>query len=310
MTPDRDRRGLGGDRGAAARGAGGAAPATASRLALGLERKLYGGPAPDRDLRRAAHRVGGHGRRGAAGSRTSRRRAPRRCAPSWTRPPARRPRPSVELRDWMRDVYAPAVEGAPDTVGRERYARWSRYFNGTDLDLDEAYAYGWAEYHRLLAEMKPEAAKILPGAGTPWEALRAPRRARQAHRGRRRGPRLAAGPDGRGDRGTGRHALRTRRAGHARWSPGSPRPAARRPRTTPAPSEDFSRPGRTWLPTMGADPLPGVRPGLDLVPRGRPRPSPPARAVGARRRRASPATRPRSAGSAPTPRAGRCTRSG
>lgn len=65
----------------------------------------------------------------------------------------------------MITVYAPAVEGKPDTVGRERYARWSRYFNGTDLDLDEAYAYGWAEYHRLLAEMKTEAAKILPGAG-------------------------------------------------------------------------------------------------------------------------------------------------
>jgi uncharacterized protein (DUF885 family) len=76
----------------------------------------------------------------------------------------------VSLRDWMRDVYAPAVEEAPDTVGRERYALWSRYFNGTDLDLDEAYAYGWSEYHRLLAEMKSEAEKILPGAG-PWEAL-------------------------------------------------------------------------------------------------------------------------------------------
>ena len=60
----------------------------------------------------------------------------------------------VALRDWMREVYAPAVAGAPDTVGRERYARWSRYYNGTDLDLDEAYAYGWAEYHRLLAEMR------------------------------------------------------------------------------------------------------------------------------------------------------------
>lgn len=77
----------------------------------------------------------------------------------------------VSLRDWMRDVYAPAIEGAPNTVGRERYARWSRYFNGTDLDLDEAYAYGWAEYHRLLAEMKKEAEKVLPGAATPgWRS--------------------------------------------------------------------------------------------------------------------------------------------
>ncbi len=71
----------------------------------------------------------------------------------------------LALRDWMRDVYAPAIEGAPDPVGRERYARWSRLYNGTDLDLDEAYAYGWSEYHRLLAEMKTEAEKVLPGAG-------------------------------------------------------------------------------------------------------------------------------------------------
>lgn len=77
----------------------------------------------------------------------------------------------VELRDWMRDVYAPTIEGAPNTVGRERYARWARYFNGTDLDLDEAYAYGWSEYHRLLAEMRSEAEKILPGAETPgWRS--------------------------------------------------------------------------------------------------------------------------------------------
>ncbi len=89
----------------------------------------------------------------------------------------------------------------------------------------------------------------------------------------------------------------------------APPGGAAAPYYTP-PSEDFSRPGRTWLPTMGADPLPRVRPGLDLVPRGRARPSSPARAVGARRRRASPATRRPSAWSAPTPRAGRCTRSG
>lgn len=76
----------------------------------------------------------------------------------------------VALRDWLREVYAPAIAGAPDTVGRERYARWVRYFNGTTLDLDEAYAYGWSEYHRILGEMKAEADKILPGAG-PWEAL-------------------------------------------------------------------------------------------------------------------------------------------
>ncbi|CAM5252490.1 hypothetical protein SGLAM104S_01681 [Streptomyces glaucescens] len=62
---------------------------------------------------------------------------------------------------------------------------------------------------------------------------------------------MAPGPDGRGDREAGRYPLRTRRAGAGGWSrriapPGS----AAAPYYTP-PSEDFSRPGRTWLPTIG-----------------------------------------------------------
>ncbi|MGW1590119.1 DUF885 domain-containing protein [Streptomyces sp. NPDC002386] len=154
------------------------------------------------------------------------------------------------LRDWMRDVYAPAVEGAPNTVGRERYARWARYFNGTDLDLDEAYAYGWSEFHRILGEMKLEAEKILPGAATPWVAL-----AHLDEHGRH-----IEGVDevrdwlqGLMDRAIadldGTHfelADRVRRVESHIAPPGG----AAAPYYT-APSEDFSRPGRTWLPTMG-----------------------------------------------------------
>jgi uncharacterized protein (DUF885 family) len=154
-----------------------------------------------------------------------------------------------DLRDWMRDVYAPAVKGEPDTVGAERYARWSRYFNGTDLDLNEAYAYGWSEYHRLLTEMRTEAAKILPGA-TPWEAL--------AHL------------DAHGKHIEGVDEVRTWLQGlmdeamealdgtHFDLAPRvrkveamiAPPGGAAAPYYTP-PSEDFTRPGRTWLPTMG-----------------------------------------------------------
>ncbi|MEU9390816.1 DUF885 domain-containing protein [Streptomyces sp. NPDC048324] len=156
----------------------------------------------------------------------------------------------VELRDWMRDVYAPAIEGAPDTVGRERYARWARYFNGTDLDLDEAYAYGWSEFHRLLGEMKREAEKILPGAETPWVAL-----AHLDEHGKH-----IDGVDevrdwlqGLMDQAIadldGTHfelAERVRKVESCIAPPGG----AAAPYYTP-PSEDFSRPGRTWLPTMG-----------------------------------------------------------
>ncbi|NUP36903.1 MAG: DUF885 domain-containing protein [Streptomyces sp.] len=156
----------------------------------------------------------------------------------------------VELRDWMRDVYAPAIESAPNTVGRERYGRWARYFNGTDLDLDEAYAYGWTEFHRLLGEMKHEAEKILPGAETPWVAL--------AHLDEY-GKHIDGVDEVRDwlqglmdqaiDELDGTHfelAERVRKVESCIAPPGG----AAAPYYTP-PSEDFSRPGRTWLPTMG-----------------------------------------------------------
>ncbi|MFF3397358.1 DUF885 domain-containing protein [Streptomyces sp. NPDC002659] len=153
------------------------------------------------------------------------------------------------LRDWMRDVYGPAVADAPDTVGRERYARWSRYFNGTDLDLDEAYAYGWSEYHRLLAEMKTEADKILPNAG-PWEALAH----LDVHGEHIEGVEevrvwLQKLMDEAIEALDGTHfelAERVRKVESRIAPPGG----AAAPYYT-GPSEDFTRPGRTWLPTMG-----------------------------------------------------------
>ncbi|RPE45644.1 uncharacterized protein (DUF885 family) [Streptomyces sp. Ag109_O5-1] len=156
----------------------------------------------------------------------------------------------VALRDWMRDMYAPAVEGAPDVVGRERYARWVRYFNGTDLDLDEAYAYGWSEYHRLLGEMKTEAEKILPGAETPWVALAHLDEHGTHIEGVDEVQRwLQSVMDEAIEKLDGIHfdlAERVRRVESRIAPPGS----AAAPYYTP-PSDDFSRPGCTWLPTMG-----------------------------------------------------------
>ncbi len=51
-----------------------------------------------------------------------------------------------------------------DAVGRERYALWARAFNGIDLDLDDTYAWGWHELHRLEQAMAQVAERILPGA--------------------------------------------------------------------------------------------------------------------------------------------------
>ncbi|MFD6421964.1 DUF885 domain-containing protein [Streptomyces sp. NPDC060198] len=219
-------------------------------LALGLERKLYAGPRPTAAfVDQLAEWVDADGKgRGwfeefsADGPETLRDELD---------DAARVATAAVAgLRDWMRDVYAPAVEGAPDAVGRERYTRWARYFNGTDLDLDEAYVYGWSEFHRLLAEMRTEAERLLPGATTPWVAL-----AHLKEHGRN-----VEGVDevrdwlqGLMDRAIdsldGTHfelAERVRRV-EARTEPSG---GGGGPYYTP-PSEDFSRPGRTWLPTMG-----------------------------------------------------------
>ncbi|MEV4925842.1 DUF885 domain-containing protein [Streptomyces roseoverticillatus] len=154
------------------------------------------------------------------------------------------------LRDWLRDVYAPGVEGAPEVVGRERYARWSRYWNGTDLDLDEAYAYGWSEFHRLLGEMRTEAEKVLPGAKTPWEAL-AHLDEHGAHIEGVEEVRvwLQELMDEAIEALDGTHfelAERVKKVESRIAPPGG----AAAPYYT-EPSEDFSRPGRTWLPTMG-----------------------------------------------------------
>ncbi|MFG2562128.1 DUF885 domain-containing protein [Streptomyces sp. NPDC048496] len=216
-------------------------------LALGLERKLYGGPrATATFIGQLTEWVGQDGTgfyQGFVAAGPDSLRADLDDA-------ARQATEATEaLRDWMRDVYAPAVEGAPDTVGRERYARWSRYFNGTDLDLDEAYAYGWSEYHRLLGEMKTEAEKVLPGAG-PWEALAH----LDVHGKHIEGvDEVQAWLQGLMDEAIealdGTHfelAERVRKVESRIAPPGG----AAGPYYT-GPSEDFSRPGRTWLPTMG-----------------------------------------------------------
>lgn len=54
---------------------------------------------------------------------------------------------------------------AQDGVGRERYALESRFFTGLDLDLEETYAWGWAELARIVAEKQAVAEQIAPGQG-------------------------------------------------------------------------------------------------------------------------------------------------
>ena len=57
-----------------------------------------------------------------------------------------------------------------EAVGRDRYALGSRYFLGATVDLDETYAWGWEELHRIESEMGRVADAIVPG-GSVDEAV-------------------------------------------------------------------------------------------------------------------------------------------
>ncbi|WP_194892218.1 DUF885 domain-containing protein [Catenulispora pinisilvae] len=159
------------------------------------------------------------------------------------------------MKDWLSRVYAPAAAGRPETVGSERYARWVRFWCGTDLDLAEAYSWAWEQFADVGAQMRQVADAVLPGS-TPLQAM--------------------AWLDEHGEAYDGVDAIRAflqeqidRVIGdmqgeyfdlaepllkvEAMIAPAGASAAA--PYYSP-PSVDFSRPGRTWLPTGGKDRFP------------------------------------------------------
>jgi len=160
----------------------------------------------------------------------------------------------ASLRDWLRADYLPRAAGTPDGMGQERYHRGARHWNGANLDLAEAYDWGWQQYREILADMATEAEKILPGS-TPRQAMDY--------------------LDSHGEVIEGVEAIRERlqqlmdeamtslsgthfdladpiKVVEARIAPPG---SAAAPYYT-GPSQDFSRPGRTWLPTMGKTSFP------------------------------------------------------
>ena len=65
---------------------------------------------------------------------------------------------------YLDDTYVPAAE-PHDPVGRDRYALGVQVFTGASPDLDETYEWGWSELHRIEAEMEATAERIAPGLG-------------------------------------------------------------------------------------------------------------------------------------------------
>jgi uncharacterized protein (DUF885 family) len=155
----------------------------------------------------------------------------------------------AELRGWLTTDYLPQTEGTPDGVGAERYRRGARQWTGANLDLAEVYDWGWSEYRELNEAMAAEARRVLPGAG-PQEAMRYLDENSAAVDGveeiRLRLQQMMddAIADLNGTHFDLAEPLKTVEARIA--PPGS----AAAPYYT-GPSQDFSRPGRTWLPTLG-----------------------------------------------------------
>ena len=154
-----------------------------------------------------------------------------------------------ELASWLRTTYAPAATDDVG-VGEERYAAWAKVMLGTELDLDETYAWGWAELERIEAEKRVECERLLPGAS--YEEVRDHLNRDPAQ--------LVDGVDAYrqwlqdvSDEATSRLNG---------WQFDIPEPLLRcdigiPPEGSAAaayytpPSEDLSQPGRTWFPTVG-----------------------------------------------------------
>lgn len=154
-----------------------------------------------------------------------------------------------EMSRWLADEALPRAAAA-DGVGRERWAVWSRLALGADVDPHEAYAWGWEELHRIEDEMAAEARRVQPGAAAATAVAEARAhldatdvvRGAEAYRGW-----LQERHDRALDDLDGVHFVidpRLKRVEVVLAPPGS----AAAPYYTP-PTEDLSRPGRTWWPT-------------------------------------------------------------
>jgi uncharacterized protein (DUF885 family) len=153
------------------------------------------------------------------------------------------------LRDWLLADYLPGAAGTPDAMGAERYHVGARRWNGADLDLQETYEWGWSQYREILAQLTAEAGKILPGADAS-QAMRYLDEHSEVVEGveeiRVRLQQLMDEAIAELD-GTHFDLADPVKVVEARIAPPG---SAAAPYYT-GPSQDFARPGRTWLPTLG-----------------------------------------------------------
>ena len=150
---------------------------------------------------------------------------------------------------FLRETYVPGASER-DAVGQERYSLAARVYNGIELDLRETYEWGWEQLAWVESEMEATAQKIAPGQGV--EAVK----------------RLLETDPARAIEGEAEFTVWMQELQDQTISEldGTHFDIADPVKTIEAliappggalamyytpPSEDFSRPGRTWYPTGG-----------------------------------------------------------
>ena len=156
---------------------------------------------------------------------------------------------------YLRDEYLP-IANPVDAVGADRYAIWSRYFTGAELDLRATYEWGVKDLKDINDRMWRVAAKIKPGAKSLREVAdfldNDPQYLVKGSDEIIR--RLQEFTDAAIARMDGEYFEIDDRIKvcEARLAPDG---SAAAPYYNP-PSEDLSRPGTTWFPTLGKDEFP------------------------------------------------------
>ncbi|MEY3156149.1 MAG: hypothetical protein RL257_169 [Actinomycetota bacterium] len=157
---------------------------------------------------------------------------------------------SGDLSKWLRNEYAPKSD-PKDGVGAERYQMWARHFTGADLDLRDTYEWGIEQLKMINDRMWVAAKKLYPDAISLREvADRLDKDPRYTVEGeeellKKLREFIAAAVE----RLDGKEFDIDPRIKNceARLAPEGSASAA----YYMGPSEDLSRPGTTWFPTMG-----------------------------------------------------------
>ena len=156
--------------------------------------------------------------------------------------------------EYLRNWYLPEARER-DAVGCEHYSLTSRSYNGIDLNLDETYEWGWEQLRWVQSEMRKAAEQIKPGASIdeavevlesdPERAINGVDEFREWMQGLQDS--TISDMDG-----THFDIAEPVKTIEAMIAP----PGGALAMYYTGPSEDFSRPGRTWYPTGGKTSFP------------------------------------------------------